>query len=285
MPGTLFVIGTPIGNLEDITFRAVRTLGSVDVIAAEDTRRTANLLAHYNIRKPVISHHEHNEVRETPRLIGRLKAGESIGLVTDAGTPGISDPGARLVRAALDAGLPVVPIPGPSAVTTALSVAGVLGSEFVFMGFPPRSGSARDEWFSRLTAEPRAVVLFESPHRLTATVGEITDKLSGRRYVMCHELTKSHESLAVRPILPVDDDNILGEFVIVVDSVPAVNAHEAIDSERVATLFGRITEIAGVDEHLASIMVAAATGLRERAIHKIVKKHRFAVKQQNRPAP
>src|SRR5690349_17841426 len=133
MPGALFVVATPIGNLEDLTFRALRTLKEVDLIAAEDTRRTSKLLSHYEIRKPMVSLREHNEVRESPRLVARMAAGESVALVTDAGTPGISDPGARLVAATHAAGLKVTPIPGPSAVTAALSASGFSADSFVFM--------------------------------------------------------------------------------------------------------------------------------------------------------
>src|SRR5580765_2190222 len=155
MPGTLCVVATPIGNLEDLTFRALRTLREVDVIAAEDTRRTAKLLAHYEIRKSMVSLHEHNETRESPRLVARMLTGESIALVSDAGTPGIADPGATLVSAARAAGVPIVPIPGPSAIAAALSVSGVSGSEFLFAGFPPSSGQAREEWLDQVGQERR----------------------------------------------------------------------------------------------------------------------------------
>ncbi|HSF99640.1 MAG TPA: 16S rRNA (cytidine(1402)-2'-O)-methyltransferase, partial [Vicinamibacterales bacterium] len=191
MAGTLFVVATPIGNLEDLSFRALRTLREVDLVAAEDTRRTAKLLARYEVRKPLVSLREHNEAREAPRLLGRLSEGTSIALVSDAGTPGISDPGARLVRAAREAGLPVVPIPGPSAITTALSVSGVSASEFVFLGFPPSSGPPRVNWLAKLATEDRTVVFFESPHRIERTIREI---LEVKQPIYVHrELTKIHE--------------------------------------------------------------------------------------------
>ena len=175
MTGTLFVVGTPIGNLEDLTFRALRTLKEVDVIAAEDTRRTSKLLAHYEVRKTLVSVHEHNEHRETPRILERLGRGDSVALVTDAGTPGIADPGARLVEAAHRAGVRVVPIPGPSAVATALSISGFNADEFVFMGFPPRSGRAREDWLRRLKGDSRVVVFFEAPHRIARTIADLSD--------------------------------------------------------------------------------------------------------------
>ena len=159
MPGTLFVVATPIGNLEDLTFRALRTLREVDLIAAEDTRRTSKLLAHYEIRKPLVSLREHNEVRETPRLVARLQAGESIALVSDAGTPGISDPGARLVRAARDAGLRVVPIPGPSADHRRAFGLRIRGPAVRLPRVSSANRAARETWFDALAAERRLVGL------------------------------------------------------------------------------------------------------------------------------
>ena len=198
MPGTLFVVATPIGNLEDLTFRALRVLREVDLIAAEDTRRTAKLLAHYEIRKSMVSLHEHNEHRETPRLIERIQGGATVALVTDAGTPGISDPGSKLVERAHAAGLHVVPVPGPSAVTAALSVSGVDGSTFLFLGFPPSSGAARSRWIDRLAEESSPVVFFEAPHRIRRTVTALIAKVN--RPIFIHrELTKIHEQLAVSP--------------------------------------------------------------------------------------
>ncbi|MEZ5316647.1 MAG: 16S rRNA (cytidine(1402)-2'-O)-methyltransferase [Vicinamibacterales bacterium] len=196
MPGTLFVVATPIGNLEDLTFRASRVLRDADVVAAEDTRRTAKLLTHYGIRKPLVSLREHNERRESERLIARLQAGESVALVSDAGTPAIADPGARLVGLARAAGLPVVPIPGPSAVVTALSVSGLLADEFAFMGFPPASGPKRTEWFQRLARETRPVVFFEAPHRIRKTAESLRGVEFSKRPILVHrELTKIFEEL------------------------------------------------------------------------------------------
>src|SRR5665647_818468 len=177
MPGTLFVVATPIGNLEDLTFRARRILGEVDLIAAEDTRRTSKLLAHYEIRKPMVSLREHNEVRESPRLVVRMQAGESVALVTDAGTPGIADPGARLVKAARAGGVNIVPIPGPSAVVTAMSVSGAEAPEFSFFGFPPPKGTERKTWFRRLAETAHPSVFFEAPHRIEKTLSDCADYL------------------------------------------------------------------------------------------------------------
>jgi 16S rRNA (cytidine1402-2'-O)-methyltransferase len=181
MAGTLFVVATPIGNLEDVTFRALRILREVRLIAAEDTRRTAKLLAHYEIRTSVVSLREHNEVRETPRVLARLEAGENVALVSDAGTPVVSDPGARLVRAARDRHLRVVPIPGPSAVVTALSASGFPADQFVFAGYPPSSGEDRQRWMEALQREARVVVFFESPHRIRRTLDDLATWLGERQ--------------------------------------------------------------------------------------------------------
>src|SRR6476660_5920797 len=216
MPGTLFVVATPIGNLEDLTFRALRTLREVDLIAAEDTRRTAKLLAHYEIRKPLVSLREHNEVRETPRLLEQLAAGKNIALVSDAGTPTIADPGARLVRSAHERQLPVVPIPGPSAVITALSVSGFSGSQFVFLGFPPSSGSARSRWFEELAAERRVSVFFEAPHRIRRTLADLNSCLVNKHILVARELTKRFENLAIAQFDVDVETKDVGEFTVVV---------------------------------------------------------------------
>lgn len=287
MTGTLFVVATPIGNLEDLTFRALRTLKEVDVIAAEDTRRTSKLLAHYEIRKPLVSLREHNEVRETPRLIARLQRGECIALVTDAGTPGIADPGARLVRAVHEAGLQVVPIPGASAVTAALSVSGFPETGFTFMGFPPRSGAERERWFTRLSETPGIAVLFEAPHRIVFTFGDIANYCSGRRVVVCREITKFNESIEIIGQIEAGsaiqiDQRAQGEFVVVVGPASDLASSdnqldEAID------LFGRITELAGVEERMAVSMVSSTLGVESFKVKNAIKKRRILVKQQNKP--
>src|SRR5438309_266405 len=164
MPGTLFVVATPIGNLEDITVRALRVLREVAVIAAEDTRRTANLLARHAIATPTTSLHEHNESGKSASLIARLQRGDSIALVSDAGTPTVSDPGGVLIRAAIDAGVRVEPIPGASAVLAALTASGLPTDEFSFLGFPPTGSKDRKIWFERLKSVRRTIVFFEAPH-------------------------------------------------------------------------------------------------------------------------
>lgn len=193
--GTLYLCGTPIGNLEDITLRALRVLKEVDVIAAEDTRRTGNLLRAYGIRTPVMSLHEHNERARSEEILQRLAAGETVALVSDAGMPGISDPGAILVQRCIEAGYRVVPIPGPTAFVTALVASGLATERFVFEGFLPRQGRARREALEKLSAEVRTIILYEAPHRLQRLLSDLVQYLGASRpAVVARELTKIHET-------------------------------------------------------------------------------------------
>jgi 16S rRNA (cytidine1402-2'-O)-methyltransferase len=194
MSSTLYLVGTPIGNLEDITFRAIKTLQSVDLIAAEDTRHTGKLLKHFQITTPQISYHEHNEEERIPHLINKLTEGKSIAIVTDAGMPGISDPGYKLVQACIRANIKVVPIPGVTAVITALSASGLPTNHFSFDGFLPPKGQERQAKLELLTTETRTIVLYESPHRLITTLEDLEINLGGdRSIVITRELTKIHE--------------------------------------------------------------------------------------------
>jgi 16S rRNA (cytidine1402-2'-O)-methyltransferase len=194
-PGILYVVATPIGNLEDITLRALRVLAEVDLIAAEDTRRTRGLLAHHRIRTPLVSYYDAIEARRVPQLLARLGRGERIALVSDAGTPGISDPGHRLLAAAARAGIAVVPVPGPSALTTALTVAGLPTDRVAFEGFLPARGAARRRRLETLRREPRTIVLFEAPHRLGRTLADLLEALGDRPAVLARELTKRFEEV------------------------------------------------------------------------------------------
>jgi len=200
MSGTLYVVATPIGNLEDITFRAVRVLREVAVVAAEDTRRTARLLQHYSISTQTTSLHAHNERARIPVLLGRLHAGASVALVSDAGTPVLSDPGALLIAAAHDAGIRVEPIPGPSAALALVSASGFPADEVLFLGFPPSRSKDRAAWFEQLRHEPRTVVFYEAPHRIRASLQQLEEVIGHRPVAIGRELTKVHESLAVRLI-------------------------------------------------------------------------------------
>ena len=247
MPGTLFLVATPIGNLEDITARALRVLGDVNLIAAEDTRRTAHLLTRYAITTPTTSLHEHNETRKAPSLIARLMAGENIALVSDAGMPLMSDPGEELVRLAIDSGIRIEPIPGPSAITTALAVSGFPAQPFAFLGFPPTRSKDRKEWFERLSMQSSTVVFFESPHRIRETLLEIRSNVGDCGAVICRELTKVHEQLVRGPISAVSEAQFLdtGELTIVLDLAHKPEIHEKVvasDSE-LARELGQITDL------------------------------------------
>jgi 16S rRNA (cytidine1402-2'-O)-methyltransferase len=191
--GTLYVVATPIGNLEDITLRALRVLGAVALIAAEDTRKTGRLLAAHHIAGHLVAFHEHNERERTPALIRKLRAGAAIALVSNAGTPTVSDPGFRLVRAAVAAGVSVVPIPGVSAAVTALSVAGLPTDTFVFAGFPARKATKRRDQIRELADRPQTLVFYESPRRLPALLSELITALGDRPAVLGREMTKLHE--------------------------------------------------------------------------------------------
>jgi len=194
-PGTLYLVGTPIGNLGDITLRALETLKSVAVIAAEDTRRTGQLLKKFEISTPMVSLHEHNERTRAAELIRRLQGGESVALVTDAGMPVVSDPGAFLVAQAAGAGLSVTAVPGPSAVVTALALSGFRGEKFRFEGFLPKKSAAMERWLEGLAGEKAPVVCYESPHRLTKTLEIIRKVLGEVPVVVARELTKLHEEV------------------------------------------------------------------------------------------
>lgn len=192
--GTLYIVGTPIGNLEDMTLRGIKILQAVDCIAAEDTRHTGKLLQHFEIKTPQISYYEHNQQRRIPALIQELRQGKAIALVTDAGMPGISDPGYELVKACVEATIPVIPIPGVSASLTALSAAGLPTERFVFEGFLPTKTKERQHRLAALQTESRTLILYEAPHRLLQTLEDLTQHLdSERAIVIARELTKLHE--------------------------------------------------------------------------------------------
>jgi 16S rRNA (cytidine1402-2'-O)-methyltransferase len=220
------VVATPIGNLEDITLRALRVLGSVDIIAAEDTRHTRKLLTHHGISRPLVSFHAHNEQRQVPRLLALLQEGRSLALVTDAGTPGIADPGYSLLQALVQHAIPVVPIPGPTAAMAALSIAGLPTDRFVFEGFLPVKGGRRRQRLEALREEPRTVVLYESPYRLVRLLQEIITCLGPeRRVVVTRELTKHFEEVqrgTASTLLGVfQERTVRGECTVLIAGRPA----------------------------------------------------------------
>jgi 16S rRNA (cytidine1402-2'-O)-methyltransferase len=200
MPGILYIVATPIGNLEDISLRAVRVLREVDLVAAEDTRHSQILLSHYDIHTPLTSYHEHNEKTKAQELVQRLLRGQNIALVSDAGTPAISDPGFRLVIQAIHAGVRIIPVPGPSALTAVLSASGLPTDRFVFEGFLPARKMQRRERLQTLREEPRTLILFEAPHRLKDTLGDIRELLGNREAVLAREVSKIHEEFLRGPV-------------------------------------------------------------------------------------
>ena len=193
MGGVLYIVATPIGNLEDITLRSLRVLKEVDLVAAEDTRHTRKLFAHYGIDRPLTSYHEHNEKTKAHALVARLERGENVALVSDSGTPTLSDPGYRLVQEAIKAGVNVVPVPGPSALTAVLSVSGLPTDRFVFEGFFPAKKGERRERLNRMREETRTLVFYEAPHRLQESLGDLLQLLGDREVVLGREVTKVYE--------------------------------------------------------------------------------------------
>jgi 16S rRNA (cytidine1402-2'-O)-methyltransferase len=279
-PGTLFVVATPIGNLEDITLRALRVLREVSVVAAEDTRRTGNLLRHYEIQTPLLSLHEHNERQRLPQLIARLEAGESIALVTDAGTPGISDPGAQQVAGIRERGLRVEPIPGASSVITALSAAGQPADRFAFLGFPPIKAKDRKRYWDRLVElHDFLVVLFEAPHRIERTLSELRQFSVNRPITVARELTKAHEEFVSGPAHELFSrlSSPRGEFTILVGATTAPGnaadeAKTALSDEQIAEIFGDITKNNQGSRRDAIRGVADQTGLSSKAVYQALER-------------
>lgn len=222
VPGTLYLVATPIGNLEDITLRAIRVLRECDVIAAEDTRRTGQLLKHLGIVKPMVSYHHFNEARRGSEILDRLGRGEKVALVTDAGTPGVSDPGERVVRAARSAGLRVESVPGPCALVAALTASGLPTEEFHFVGFLPHKSGQRRKELERLKLLPGTLVLYESPFRIEKLMGELVEVIPDRTVVLARELTKKFEEF-LRGTPPelfglLAKRSLKGEFVVLIDA-------------------------------------------------------------------
>ncbi len=193
MPGTIYLVATPIGNLEDITLRALRVLREADLIACEDTRQTRKLLEHYEIRKPLVSYHEHNEAARAEELVAKAEGGQSVAVVTDAGMPGISDPGFRVVKLAIERGVPVVPVPGPVAVETALAASALPAEAFRFGGFLPSKQGQRRKALEALATETATLIFYEAPHRIVAALEDVVAILGPRPVVVARELTKLHE--------------------------------------------------------------------------------------------
>jgi 16S rRNA (cytidine1402-2'-O)-methyltransferase len=275
MAGILYVVATPIGNLGDVTLRALRVLRDVSLIAAEDTRRTARLLQQYSISTPTTSLHEHNEREKAPKLVERLRAGDSIALVSDAGTPVVSDPGQALVAAVRDAGIRVESIPGPSAVMAAISASGLDASEFTFAGFAPNRSNARKKWLAALASQPRLVVFFEAPHRI---IGMLTDlgAIVGldRQIGVGRELTKTHEELVIQPISELLARFLepRGEFTILLPPAPSASAraNSPPDPEVLVSELGDLTNNVGLRKREALKVLAERHGIGVNALYKLL---------------
>lgn len=269
MTGQLYVVATPIGNMQDMTLRALDVLKSVDGVAAEDTRHSQGLLAHYGIRKPLLALHEHNERQASGKVLAQLQAGQNIALITDAGTPGISDPGAILVEQAHAAGIRVVPVPGPSAVVTALSAAGLLNGRFLFHGFLPSKAGARRAELEALQEQSANLVFYEAPHRVLETVSDMAELLGERTLVIARELTKTFETIHRLPLpqavewMRADSNRQRGEFVLIVSG--AVEVHE--DQLAPATLKTLQILLAELPVKQASKLAAEITGEKKNRLY------------------
>ena len=220
MNGKLYIVATPIGNLEDITLRALRILKEVDIIAAEDTRQTLKLLNHYEISKHLISYHRHNEETKSNYLIEKLKEGQNIGLVSDAGTPGISDPGEEVIKKAIEEGIEVIPIPGACAMVNALIASGIDTKEFCFLGFLPLNKKLRREKLEEIKNATKTLILYEAPHKMKNTLKDLKKYIGNRKIVLARELTKIHEEFIRKPIdeLLQEIDNIKGEMILIIEA-------------------------------------------------------------------
>ena len=270
--GTLFLIPTPIGNLEDMTYRAVHTLQEVDVVAAEDTRHTGVLLQHFNIAKPMVSYHEHNKAEKGDDLIQRLLDGQSIGLVSDAGMPAISDPGEDLVKEAIDVGIPIVPLPGANAGLTALIASGQNTKEFHFIGFLPKRKQNVKEVLSRIATYEGTLIFYEAPHRIEETIQNLYEGLGNRPITVGRELTKKFETFTRTTLLALRNDfsQIVekGEFVLLVGGSETMTEESMVEEVVLSPLEAALALIKeGVPKKEAARQIAKERGLSRRDIY------------------
>ncbi|HIJ60567.1 MAG TPA: 16S rRNA (cytidine(1402)-2'-O)-methyltransferase [Nitrospirae bacterium] len=264
--GKLYIVSTPIGNLEDMTLRAIRVLKEVDVIAAEDTRHSRKLLNHYGITKPMISYWSEKEKVRSEEMIEKLHSGLSIAIISDAGTPGISDPGVVLIKRAINEGIDVVPIPGPSAAIAALSVSGLSTEEFTFIGFLPSKAAQRQKRLNEIVLEPRTLILYEVPHRILETLKDMEEIFGQRQTALAKEITKLHEEIlrgTISEILNMlETRTIAGEYVIIVEG----KREEAISIEEVLNEIKSLMK-RGKGRKEAVKIVAEAYGLSKKGLY------------------
>ena len=232
MQGKLYMVATPIGNLEDITIRAINILKEVDLIAAEDTRHTLKLLNYFEISKPLISYHRHNEEVKSEELINKLLEGKNIAIVTDAGTPGISDPGEEIVKEAIKNNIEIIPIPGACAAINALIVSGLSTKEFIFLGFLPLNKKLRNNKLEEIKKETKTIIIYEAPHKLNSTLSDLKDILNNRQIVIAKELTKIHEKIIRGTVEEVikECENPKGEYIILIDGAEQIKEENSLNS-------------------------------------------------------
>ena len=275
MSGTLFVVATPIGNLEDVTLRALRVLQSADLIVAEDTRRTARLLTHHGITTSTLSFHQHNTRTRIPQLISRLQRGESIALVTDAGTPGVSDPGVELVQACVQSGIAVDPIPGASAPLAAVIASGFPLVPLTIFGFAPARAKERIAWLESVSATQNTLTFFETPHRIARTMQEAAETLGVRPICVGRELTKAHQEFirGTAQELSNSFDNPRGEYTVVVGPAPGtLDAEDRPTDEAIVQEFCHSTEVVGVQRRKAISAIAKKHKMASRVVYQIIEK-------------
>ena len=267
--GFLFIVATPIGNLEDITLRALRVLKEVDLIAAEDTRRTRQLLSHYGIHKPLVSYHEHNRRKRAESLLIEMREGKNVALVTDAGTPGISDPGEHLVRRAIQESIPMIPVPGPSALIAALSVSGLPTESFLFYGFLPSKATARKKLLLSLKDRAETLIFYESPKRLNAFLEEAVQILGERQMVLAREMTKIYEEIyrgtAAELFREMGQEDVKGEVTIVIEGC---TRPPKVESASIAEMLGIYFHEMGLSMKEAIERVSAELEVSKREVYK-----------------
>ena len=272
MAGTLYLCATPIGNLEDMTFRVIRILKEVDLIAAEDTRNSIKLLNHFEIKTPMTSYHEYNKIEKGHKLIEKLQEGINIALITDAGTPGISDPGEELVKMCYEAGIEVTSLPGPAACITALTLSGLSTRRFAFEAFLPTDKKERQEILDELKEETRTIILYEAPHRLVKTLKELKEVFGGaRRLTVCRELTKKHETTFDEAVSYYESTEPKGECVLVVEGKSREQIRqEAVDKWEEMSLSEHMDYYTsqGIDKKEAMKRVAKDRGMAKRDVYK-----------------
>ena len=274
-PGILYVVATPIGNLQDITLRALEVLRGVDLVIAEDTRRTRKLLSHYEIHAPLESYHGHSGPQKAQQILRTLQQGKSVALLSDSGTPAVSDPGAKLVALCQQDGIKVVPIPGPSAVTAAFSVAGVSSAGFIFAGYPPRQDAERCQFLRQISSYSQPVVFYESPHRIAATVQQLAQICPQRRVIVARELTKMYEELRWGRVEEIAgqfaEEEQQGEFTVVLAATTEAATEPTVDEHNLEQA-AREMLAAGLSARDAARILELASGLSRNEAYDLVQK-------------